>query len=624
MYNDYFVNQNLKPILEELATKAKPNYDTQIGIIAGNLTIGGMEIGTIRLAKILQDLGYKTWVAFKGLNAKTDHEIGTFITQEKVNFESWNTIRRTLTNTDVVWLSQSSYINNPKTIAAINNVEFVLEFFGQPAGILPEVSNINVDICVVKSESLTKDIKARRKNLSHYLTFLGIPVKKKYPSKLKHSTFTFVSISRMDNWQKRLGIIIEAANKLEGDFQLLLAGDGPAKGDLETLAQGNEKIKFLGWIDAKERDTLLQKADVFLSPGVWEGVSRSIREAMMYGLPILTSPTGGTEEFIEDKVHGILLPVHDAKNKNALDISPWQTAMQHCLDNDLTDMGKAARKMVLELNLESKAVLKNLMGAISNGMLRKPGTVNVSVITPAYNVEDYITDCVVSVANQEFNGSFEHIVVNDGSTDKTSKLLDELAKTYSHLRVIHLEENGGCNAARNRAVLAANGEAIVPLDSDDELLGNVDNDGTIIRYNWLQTAWDVFVENNKNCLVYGRTLRTVPEKGLIFPRTKVSGLKQLVGIDSTSRQTLLPVLMHPRSACIMAGGWHWKGGEAGSGLEDAAYNIELLMLGYKLVYEDSLIYHWRFRKGSRSRIMDFKVEWDKLSEHYKPIVKELV
>ena len=91
--------------------------------------------------------------------------------------------------------------------------------------------------------------------------------------------------------------------------------------------------------------------------------------------------------------------------------------------------------------------------------------VKVSVIVPCYNVEDYIDKCLLSLCNQSLK-DIEIIAIDDGSKDKTGSILDDYAKKYSNLKVIH-KDNGGVSAARNDALKIASGEYIGFLDSDD-------------------------------------------------------------------------------------------------------------------------------------------------------------
>lgn len=89
----------------------------------------------------------------------------------------------------------------------------------------------------------------------------------------------------------------------------------------------------------------------------------------------------------------------------------------------------------------------------------------VSVVTPAYNAEETIQRCVESVRNQTFQ-NWEQIIVDDGSTDRTWQLLQELSQDDPRLQIIQ-QENQGQGPARNTAILAAEGEFIALLDADD-------------------------------------------------------------------------------------------------------------------------------------------------------------
>jgi glycosyltransferase involved in cell wall biosynthesis len=87
----------------------------------------------------------------------------------------------------------------------------------------------------------------------------------------------------------------------------------------------------------------------------------------------------------------------------------------------------------------------------------------ISVVIPAYNAERTVLETIESVQQQAFS-DFEIIVINDGSTDGTLKLLqsiqDERLKIFSY-------ENGGLPVARNRGISHATGEFIAFLDADD-------------------------------------------------------------------------------------------------------------------------------------------------------------
>lgn len=91
----------------------------------------------------------------------------------------------------------------------------------------------------------------------------------------------------------------------------------------------------------------------------------------------------------------------------------------------------------------------------------------VSVIVPVYNVEPYLVDCIRSIQNQDYR-ELEIILVDDGSTDTSGTLCDELALSDNRVRVIH-QKNGGLSAARNTGIDNIKGDYIVFVDSDDLL-----------------------------------------------------------------------------------------------------------------------------------------------------------
>jgi glycosyltransferase involved in cell wall biosynthesis len=92
----------------------------------------------------------------------------------------------------------------------------------------------------------------------------------------------------------------------------------------------------------------------------------------------------------------------------------------------------------------------------------------ISVIVPVYNKEVYIKDCISNILSQKFD-SFEVIVVDDGSTDKSGEICDCMFKEDSRLHIYHTE-NGGVTAARRYGVEHSVGKYIMFVDADDMLL----------------------------------------------------------------------------------------------------------------------------------------------------------
>lgn len=90
----------------------------------------------------------------------------------------------------------------------------------------------------------------------------------------------------------------------------------------------------------------------------------------------------------------------------------------------------------------------------------------ISIIVPTFNQAQYIEECIESVLDQTVS-PYEIIVINDGSTDDTTEKL----KRFPIVKVIN-QVNQGLASARNTGIMAATGDFILPLDSDDRLKYN--------------------------------------------------------------------------------------------------------------------------------------------------------
>lgn len=89
----------------------------------------------------------------------------------------------------------------------------------------------------------------------------------------------------------------------------------------------------------------------------------------------------------------------------------------------------------------------------------------VSIVIPAYNVEDYVEECVNSILKQTYT-EYEVIIIDDGSSDNTYKICKELASKNPKV-YIYQQENQGVSSARNKGLEVAKGNFIVFVDADD-------------------------------------------------------------------------------------------------------------------------------------------------------------
>lgn len=138
----------------------------------------------------------------------------------------------------------------------------------------------------------------------------------------------------------------------------------------------------------------------------------------------------------------------------------------------------------------------------------------ISVIVPVYNVEKYVKRCLKSIINQSFK-EFELIVVDDGSTDKSSKIVSAVIKDDKRCK-LYRKKNGGLSSARNFGLKVSEGKYIVFIDSDD-----------FVEENFLSELYDTITKTGSDvalCLYNlvdenGRLLRkeqsSIPDKQVI-------------------------------------------------------------------------------------------------------------
>lgn len=94
----------------------------------------------------------------------------------------------------------------------------------------------------------------------------------------------------------------------------------------------------------------------------------------------------------------------------------------------------------------------------------------ITVIIPVYNVERYLSECIESVLEQDYDNK-EILIINDGSTDGSKEIIEKYKKNNTCVRVVETE-NRGLSMARNLGMDLALGDFILFLDGDDYLLPN--------------------------------------------------------------------------------------------------------------------------------------------------------
>ena len=128
----------------------------------------------------------------------------------------------------------------------------------------------------------------------------------------------------------------------------------------------------------------------------------------------------------------------------------------------------------------------------------------VSIIVPVYNVEDYINRCIDSLKKQSLE-DIEIILIDDGSTDKSGIICDEIAKNEERVIVIH-QDNHGVSSARNVGINIASGEFIGFVDPDDWC-----------EENMYKIMYEAIIENNCDMVICGFVIHENENADIYIP-----------------------------------------------------------------------------------------------------------
>ena len=223
----------------------------------------------------------------------------------------------------------------------------------------------------------------------------------------------------------------------------------------------------------------------------------------------------------------------------------------------------------------------------------------VSIITPAYNAENFLPETIDSVLNQTFR-DWELIVVDDCSTDRTFEIASAYAEKDPRVRVVRNEVNAGVAATRNHGLDVATGDYIAFVDSDDlwlpekleKQLRFMKEKGVAFSY----TAYQKYVTETKE---RGKVLRAPAKMTAkkILGNTAIGCLTVMVD-RKTVGDFRMPLLPHTEDNCT------WQ---------------EILSRGYVGygIPEVLSLYRISDRSMTSDKSRAAKQQWETYRKHYK-------
>ncbi|WP_303146672.1 glycosyltransferase [uncultured Cloacibacillus sp.] len=221
----------------------------------------------------------------------------------------------------------------------------------------------------------------------------------------------------------------------------------------------------------------------------------------------------------------------------------------------------------------------------------------LSIIIPAYNVEDYIEQCLDSIfdgMSEEAAELTEVIVVNDGSTDQTGEILKNYKQMGSPLKIIE-KENGGASTARNVGLCASCGKYIFFIDSDDYLLKAGFHD----LFNFLQKHDDEFdIIDFEMCLFWDNT-GVIEYEERTLPRTLGTGQDVFTIMEKANLMNNSSCTRILKHSLIIENGMHFFEGIES---EDEEWTPKLFSYAKKVIHLPICVYVYRMRDTSVTHV----------------------
>ena len=226
----------------------------------------------------------------------------------------------------------------------------------------------------------------------------------------------------------------------------------------------------------------------------------------------------------------------------------------------------------------------------------------VSIVVPAYNAGAYLRETIESIVLDAYPYR-EIIVVNDGSTDDTPAIVQELATKYPEIQLLH-QQNAGVCRARNFGISKAQGKYILPIDADDILLPG-----------FIKWAVDV--------------MESAAEVKCCIPKAVFCGERDGEWyLQPYSTELLARKNMIPASALYRRSDWEAVGGyfEGVQAREDWEFWISLLKNGGEVVTSPEVYLKYRIHASSK-RIADRKLKHnviDALNERHPEFFQKVL
>ena len=288
-----------------------------------------------------------------------------------------------------------------------------------------------------------------------------------------HIIYNFIDLSEWDNIEghfeaKKPYALWAKIKSYQGLGETVrLARQNPDYNFVFTLApvQVTPNVQITGILPFNQMKLALKDCSVYLALSAVDNFPLQVLEAMALSKPVLAFATGGIPEAIRHKEDGYI--IYDINEREI------QKGFDYCIEH-AERLGKSARERV-ERWFSVEKIVPQYVQVYEQALAKRKARENqpkCSIVITTYNFEEYVKECIDSALAQDYK-SFEVVVVDDGSTDKTWDIIKSYKKK---IRTKRFDESGGkihgIIRSRNTGVEMAKGEFIACLDGDDKITPN--------------------------------------------------------------------------------------------------------------------------------------------------------
>lgn len=210
-----------------------------------------------------------------------------------------------------------------------------------------------------------------------------------------------------------------------------------------------------------------------------------------------------------------------------------------------------------------------------------------SILIPVYNVEKYLAACLESIDKQEYR-DFEVVIVDDGSTDNSSKICEEYKSNHSNTVVIH-KENGGLISARRSGIQNAQGDYCIFCDSDD-----------LLEKNALTEIAKVIEKSKPDMVIYNAYEYDGTKKKPFFEHILKEGIvedKTVIYDKLLLSYSLNPICLKAVKRSIMDVDRNYEKFYKCNFGEDLLQSVPLIQCAERIYYLDRCLYNYRVVSG---------------------------